>query len=198
MKLSIIIPYHNTYELTKKLLSVLVPQLTEEEEVIIINDFDDIDFNSSDMRTIFIESNGTASKPRNVGLDNAKGQYITFIDSDDMVSKDYINKILNKIESSDFDYCFFSWQFNGLRKDKVIIEDNPPSWNCSVWNCIYKRETIGNERFNTSMKIAEDYDFNIRVRKGKKENITDILYFYNDNRKDSLMWNALRKRSDEI
>ena len=40
------------------------------------------------------------------------------------------------------------------------------------------------------MKIAEDYDFNARVRKGKKENIIDILYFYNDNRKDSLCWNA--------
>ena len=194
IKLSIIIPYHNTYELTRKLLSVLVPQLTEEVEVIIINDCDDIDFNSSDMRTIFIESNGTASKPRNIGLDNAKGKYIAFIDSDDLISEDYIAKILNKIKASDFDYCFFSWQFNGLHNDKVIITDNPPSWNLSVWNCIYKRETIGNERFNTSMKTAEDYDFNIRVRKGKKENIKDILYFYNDNRKDSLMCNALNKK----
>ena len=187
MKLSIIIPYHNTYELTRKLLSVLVPQLTEETEVIIINDCDDIDFNSIDMRTIFIESNGTASKPRNIGLDNAKGKYITFIDSDDLISEDYIAKILNKINTSEFDYCFYSWKFNGLRKDEVIINDNPPSWNCSIWNCIYKRETIGNERFNTSMKIAEDYDFNIRVRKGKKENIVDILYYYNDNRAGSLM-----------
>lgn len=194
MKLSIIIPYHNTYELTKKLLSVLVPQLTEEVEVIIINDCDDIDFNSSDMRTIFIESNGTASKPRNIGIDNTKGQYITFIDSDDLISEDYIAKILSKIESSSFDYCFFSWKYNGIRKDEVIINDNPPTWNCSVWNCIYKRETIGNERFNEEMKVAEDYDFNLRVRKGKKENITDILYFYNDNRKDSLMWETLNKK----
>jgi len=194
MKLSIIIPYHNTYELTKKLLSVLVPQLTEEVEVIIINDFDDIDFNSSDMRTIFIESNGTASKPRNIGIDNTKGQYITFIDSDDLISEDYIAKILNKINTSEFDYCFFSWKYNGIRKDEVIINDNPPTWNCSVWNCIYKRETIGNERFNEEMKVAEDYDFNLRVRKGKKENIKDILYFYNDNRKDSLVWNALNNK----
>lgn len=194
MKLSIIIPYHNTYELTKKLLSVLVPQLTEETEVIIINDCDDIDFNSSDMRTIFIESNGTASKPRNIGIDNTKGQYITFIDSDDLISEDYIAKILNKINTSEFDYCFFSWKYNGIRKDEVIINDNPPIWNCSVWNCIYKRDAIGNERFNEEMKVAEDYDFNLRVRKGKKENITDILYFYNDNRKDSLMWETLNKK----
>lgn len=194
MRLSIIIPYHNTYELTRKLLSVLVPQLTEEVEVIIINDCDDIDFNSSDMRTIFTKSNGTASKPRNIGLDNAKGKYITFIDSDDLISEDYIAKILSKIESSSFDYCFFSWKYNGIRKDEVIINDNPPTWNCSVWNCIYKRETIGNERFNEEMKVAEDYDFNLRVRKGKKENITDILYFYNNNRKNSLMWETLNKK----
>ena len=192
MKLSIIIPYHNTYELTRKLLSVLVPQLTEEVEVLVINDCDDTKFDG--VKVLYCESNGTASKPRNIGLDNATGDFITFIDSDDLVSKDYISKIIDKINTSVFDYCLFSWQFNGLRKHKVIIDDNPPHWNCSVWNCIYKRETIGNERFNEDMKVAEDYDFNLRVRKGKKENITDILYFYNDNRKDSLVWNALNNK----
>lgn len=40
---------------------------------------------------------------------------------------------------------------------------------------------------------AEDYDFNIRVRKGKKENILDMIYFYRNGRQDSLSWKALRK-----
>ena len=36
------------------------------------------------------------------------------------------------------------------------------------------------------MRIAEDYDFNVRVRKGKKANIEQVLYFYNDSREGSL------------
>ena len=109
-----------------------------------------------------------------------------FIDSDDIISDDYVTKIIKKIDSEEFDYCLFSWQFLNS-KEKVIIEDNPPKWNCSIWNCIYKRDLIGTERFNETMRIAEDHDFNLRVRKGKKANIEDILYFYNEGRKGSLM-----------
>jgi glycosyltransferase involved in cell wall biosynthesis len=186
MKLSIIIPYYKTLELTKKLLNVLKPQLSDEVEVLIVNNSDSDNFDDYQTKTLYCESNGTASRPRNIGLDNAKGKYITFIDSDDLVSEDYIKKILHKINTSNFDYCFFSWKF--LKSDeKIIIKDTPPQWNCCVWNCIYKREAIGDIRFNETMKIAEDYDFNSKVRKGKKENIEDILYFYNEGRVGSIM-----------
>lgn len=192
MKLSIILPYHATLELTKKILDVLIPQLTSECELIIIDDdvstYELDKYKKDNIKVIHHEQNsGGASKPRNTGLDNATGEYITFIDSDDLVSNDYVEKILSKIKSDNFDYCFFSWQFNGLSRKKVIITDYPPKWNCSVWNCIYKRETIGDNRFNETMRIAEDYDFNVRVRKGKKANIEQVLYFYNDSRKGSIM-----------
>lgn len=183
MKLSIIIPFYKTHEETERLLKVLRPQLTDEVEIIIINNSDITTFKG--VKTLFCESNGTASKPRNVGLDNAKGEYITFIDSDDLVSEDYIEKILDKVEISDFDYCLFSWEY--LNKDeKIIIQDLPPRFNTSIWNCIYKKSLIGNNRFNEEMRRAEDADFNRRVRKGKKENIIDILYYYNDDREGSI------------
>ena len=190
MKLSIIIPYYKTYDLTVKLFDILIPQLTEETEVILADDgtFDTrLDkYNSDKVRIIHSEKNsGGCATPRNIGLENSKGKFIGFIDSDDLVTDDYISKIIDKINTSEFDYCLFSWQFSRLRKDKVIIEDNPPSWNWCVWNCIYKRELIGDKRFNPK-ELYEDVDFNTRVRKGKRENITDILYYYNDNRKDSL------------
>ena len=198
-KYSIIIPYHEPLDLTLKLLDVLIPQLTNECELCIVDD--DVntykldEYKSDRVKVIHHEVNsGGAGKPRNTGIDNTMGEYISFIDSDDMVSDEFVSKILEKINTSDFDYCFYSWEFNGVRKgEKVIIEDEPPGWNCGVVNCIYKRETIGKERFNEEMKSSEDYDFNVRVRKGKKENILNILYFYNDNRKDSLTWKALRK-----
>jgi glycosyltransferase involved in cell wall biosynthesis len=190
MILSIIIPYHATLELTKQLLGVLIPQLTEECELIIVDDdvttFELDKYACSNVKVIHHDKNsGCAGKPRNTGLDNkTKGTRFTLIDSDDLVSHNYIEMILNKIKTEEFNYCLFSWQFNGVRKDKVIIKDNPPSWNCCSWNCIYEDTE---ERFDETMKIGEDYDFNLRTRKGKKANIEDVLYFYNDCREGSLM-----------
>ena len=184
IKLSIIIPYYNRPKYIKSLLEVLEPQLTNETELIIVDDCSPIPLDYSCIR--LNENSGGASIPRNVGLDKAKGKYIAFIDSDDLVSNDYISTILEKTKE-EWDYCFISWKTSN---NTIIIKDNPPNWNCCVWNCIYKKEIIGNERFNPNLRIAEDYDFNIRVRKGKKENIEKVLYYYNDTSKSIMRPNA--------
>lgn len=177
IKLSIIIPYYDRPKYIKRLLEVLEPQLTNETELIIVDDCSPIPLDYPCIR--LNENSGGASIPRNVGLDRAKGKYIAFIDSDDSVSDDYIETILNKTKE-EWDYCFISWKTS---TNTIIIKDNPPNWNCCVWNCIYKKEIIGNERFNPNLRIAEDYDFNIRVRKGKKANIEKVLYYYNETSK---------------
>ena len=189
MKLSIITPYYNALEEIKKLAEVLVPQLTNEVEWIIIDD----GCNEKELDTIkakiihLKENSGGASVPRNIGLDNAKGEYIAFIDSDDCVLGNYIQKILDKTKEN-WDYCFMSWT---TRQMDVIITKEPPTWNCCIWNCIYKRELIGKERFDPKLKMAEDFDFNKRVRKGKRGNIKDILYLYNIDTPNSLSKQAI-------
>lgn len=177
IKLSIIIPYYDRPKYIKSLLEVLEPQLTNETELIIVDDCSPIPLDYSCIR--LNENSGGASIPRNIGLDKAKGKYIAFIDSDDLVSNDYISTILEKTKE-EWDYCFISWKTSN---NTIIIKDNPPNWNCCVWNCIYKKEIIGNERFNPNLRIAEDYDFNKRVRKGKKANIEKVLYYYNETSK---------------
>ena len=179
IKLSIITPYYKVLEYTKRLAEVLEPQLTDEVEWIIVDDgCDEKDLDKLKATVIHLENNsGGASKPRNVGLEVANGEYIVFIDADDLVFNDYVKTILDKIYSEEFDYCYISWKSKAFN---VVIQDEPPAWNLCVWNCIYKRELIGNERFSLEIIIGEDYDFNVRVRKGKKSNIEKILYYYND------------------
>ena len=188
MKLSIITPYYKTLEQTKKLAEGLIPQLTKDTEWIVIVDgceykelcrhFVDLSkiYDNWNITVSILETNsGGASVPRNEGLDIAKGEYIAFIDSDDYVSDNYIDKILTNLKGQD--YMFISWTH---RLGDIIIRQEPPTWNCCVWNCIYKRELIGNERFDPKLRIAEDYDFNKRVRRGTHNAIQDILYYYQD------------------
>ena len=192
MQLSIITPYYKCLDYFTVLASILIPQLTKEVEWIIVDDGcneKELDkYKRDNIKVIHLEKNsGGASKPRNVALDIAKGKYIAFIDADDKVSRDYVFRILDKIKE-DYDYFYISFLFRGLR---VIIEDEPPRWNCCVWNTIYKRELIGNERFNEELVLAEDYDFNKRVRKGIRGNIKKVLYYYTNNP------NSLTKRNKQ-
>lgn len=186
IKLSIIIPTYNRNDKVDNLLEELNKQVNEEVEVLVIDDHSDIPYKSEYKWVKVIrlnENSGGASVPRNIGLDNAKGEYIAFIDADDMIKSNYIEKILEKTKEN-WDYCFISWECS---TNKIIIKDMPPKWNCCVWNCIYKRELIGDIRFNPKLRIAEDYEFNQKVRKGIKANIVDILYYYEQYSPDSLV-----------
>lgn len=179
MQLSIITPYYKAWEYTEKLAKVLEPQLNEEVEWIIVDDgCNEIRLDDLKAKVIHLENNsGGASKPRNVGLDNAKGNYIAFIDADDNVSNDYIDRILKKTYRG-YDYFYIGF----LIEDKpVLIINKPPKWNTCVWNTVYKRSLIGKQRFREDLVLAEDYDFNKRIRKGTHSYIYKVLYYYSNN-----------------
>lgn len=188
MKISIITPYYKTLKEIKELSNILSPQLNEQVEWIIIDDGcyeDELDLLPA--KVIHLKENsGGASYPRNVGLNNAIGEYITFVDGDDKVSNDYISTLLEKIKTDNFDYCYFNWKCLNFPYWEIIIKDKPPIWNCSVWNCLYKKQLIGDIRFDTNLIIAEDADFNNKTLRGIKSNIDKVLYYYNNGREDSI------------
>lgn len=200
MKLSIIIPSYNCGKYIPRLLTSLEKQLTSEVEVLVVNDgsTDDTLAVLGQFKGIKVidKPNGGVSSARNAGLEIAQGEYIAFIDSDDMVSENYIAEILNKINDGD-DYFYISWRFIGNQNHTIIIEEEPPLWNCCVWNTIFKREAIGETRFDETMKHAEDYDFNARVKKEgmRRGNITKVLYIYWSGREEGL---CMQKARGEI
>lgn len=181
MKLSIIIPYHNTADLLIELLDKLDKQMQPNIEVIVIDDCSKIPIwvDYDWLKVIRLEENsGGASKPRNVGLDNAKGEYIAFIDSDDMVSEDYIKEILRKIRL-DKDIIYLNWK---SQKHNIMLSElkrKPSSWNCSVWCRVYKRSLIGNTRFREDLVIAEDLAFNQEIKPTSSTFIKKQIYYYN-------------------
>lgn len=186
MKISIIIPYYNTANLLINLLDKLDKQIQPNIEAIVVDDCSEIPIvvDYDWVKIIRLEENsGGASRPRNIGLDNAKGEYIAFIDSDDTITEDYIATILFAIEHFMPDIIYLSWK---SKVHNVVMKTRPPKWNCSVWCRVYKKSLIGKTRFKENLRIAEDYEFNTHIHPMSAAVIKKQIYIYNNGRKGSL------------
>lgn len=182
MKLSIIIPYYNTEEYTNELLKVLDNQITDEVEVILIDDGSDHEFIPKyEWLTVIRTNNQGQSKARNLGINSSVGDYIQFIDSDDMVSENFIEKILQATEEGK-DLIEFSWK--SLNSNKFNFRISNRSMFPGVVLRTFKRSYIGDIRFNEKKDAAEDEDFSRRLgyltEPVDVSVIKDYLYFYRD------------------
>lgn len=185
-KLSIIIPYYNGGKYTEELLDCLDPQVTDDVEVILVDDGSSEPFKTGyRWCKVIRQENKRCAGARNTGLDNAKGEYIQFIDADDMVPGYFIERLLREINDNPFDVCDYSWrsldsggaQHNHIIQDKTGRLNNP-----SVCTRCFSRAYIGDARFNTKKDSTEDEDFSRKLGyfsdTHKHTAISDYMYFY--------------------
>lgn len=186
-KLSIIIPYYNGEPYTTELLDVIAGQVNSNVEVIVVDDGSPKPFKTHyEWIQVIRKKNGGCCTARNVGLDNAKGDYIAFIDADDLIPDYFIKRLFEAFKSSP-DVIDFSWRSltgQGIQHDYKLIDDN--SWlpNPSVCTRAFKRSFIGDIRFNELKDSTEDEDFSRKVGylvkdgKFKHASIPEYMYFY--------------------
>lgn len=195
VKLSIIIPYYETYDLTLNLLQELLIQKTESVEIILIDDYcknEFYDINNC-IKIIEHEKNMGVAKSRNEGIELAKGKYIAFIDCDDMITMDYVETLLKAINTYDTDIINFNWL------DITTNDVYRKADNYAPWKAIYKKETM--QRFREDKQYGEeDVDFQLEInRKIRNKSYTisyldRVLYIYNSNREGSLFWKKTHKK----
>ena len=107
---SIVVPVYNSEKYLERCLSSLFSQTYNNYEVVIINDGStDNSLNiinkykeNNNIKIINTKNNGIGIA-RNIGLENAQGKYITFVDSDDYISKKYVEELLNCAEKNKAD-----------------------------------------------------------------------------------------------
>lgn len=115
-KVSVIIPVYNAEKYLRKCLDSVLAQSFADFEVLLINDGSTDgsgkicdDYAQKDARVkVFHKENGGVSSARNLGLDNATGDWIVFVDSDDYVEKNYFEVINNNL-SQEIDVLVFSY-----------------------------------------------------------------------------------------
>lgn len=183
VKLSLTIAYYNTYELTKQLLEELIPQLTNEVEIFLVDDGCNekrLDVYKNKINIIHLKENTGGAHADNVGFKKSKGAYIGLIDSDDMVTHDYIETLLKAIEEHDEDVIVFDWQ--DMTTGVVLHRPH----NFAPWKAIYKREIM--PLFHDGHIYSYDVPFQeeLALKNPTYCYLDKILYLYNSARPDNL------------
>lgn len=197
MKLSIIIPYYNSKEYTDELLDCLNKQINPlgedvtcnpDVEVIVVDDGSKVPYKTSyKWCKVIRKKNGGCATARNRGLKIATGEYIQFIDSDDMIPDYFIEKLIDKIESGDYEVIDFSWRSlssEGNQHNYMLSSDKDFLPNPSVCTRCFKRSYIGSNHFNELKDSTEDEDFSRKLGyldrsiPLKHGSISDYMYFY--------------------
>ena len=194
IKLSIIIPYYETFDLTMRLLKGLSVQVNEKVEIILIDDYCKNEFHnmkdtlkSWNVKLIEHKENQGTAKTRNEGIKNAKGKYIAFCDCDDQITMDYVETLLNAIDTYGTDIINFNW-YDMTQHIEVRKPDN-----YAMWKAIYRKETM--PHFMEELGYGhEDVPFQGEIEEGIRSGkytityLDKLLYLYNSNRVGSLLW----------
>ena len=213
MKVSVIIPVYNSEKYLDRCLKSLIKQSYSDIEVIIVdngskdNSIEIIkEYSKNDNRIKFyICDTSGASAARNLGLDKSSGEYGLFVDSDDYVSIDYIEKMIGLVKSKktmalcnnqeiwnnkiDERKLFENIDNKMLIKEDVIkeIASGRAGLICSkLINLSIVKEN--NIQFDTNIKLSEDLLFFLDVAKYTEEfiHINESLYFYDRRNENSI------------
>lgn len=114
-KVSIIIPVYNTGKYLRECLDSVINQTLKELEIICINDGSTDnsasileEYRKKDNRFIIInKENGGQSSARNIGIKRAKGDYLYFLDSDDLINYKALQILYDKAYKNDLDVIYF-------------------------------------------------------------------------------------------
>lgn len=204
MRTSIVIPVYNAEKYIEKCIDSIIPQITDEDEIILINSSSTdrseeickkyVEKNSN-IKLYRIE-NGGPSVARNAGIKNASGKYIIFIDGDDYIENNYIDTMLKDITDKQLVICSYRMvQYESgeetikrysnateVLKPEDMIKVYEKELFSLVWNKVFERDIIVNNNiwFDTKFYKGEDLLFNLEYMKHIEsvKVIPDILYNY--------------------
>lgn len=202
--ISVIVPIYNVEKYLARCVDSIVNQTYKNLEIILVNDgspdlcpqmCDDYAEKDSRIKVVH-KKNGGLSDARNAGMAVAKGEYISFIDSDDYVSDDFFECLLDVMnkENSDIAECSVVKLYEDNRFDEfsddlsvktydtqdamsALIAENP--FHQHVWNKLYKTELVRDIPYAVG-KLNEDefWTYQVFGRANKVSKLNKTMYYY--------------------
>ena len=198
-KISIVIPIYNVEKYLRVCLDSVINQTYKNLEIICVDDCGNDnsikivnEYIKKDNRIKLIQhsSNRGLGPARNTGLDNATGEYIFFLDSDDYLMEDAIEILYNKIKETNSDFVVTraeafadddseetikrtesmnNWldkkELDNYQVNSENYIETLENFNCVSWGKLFKKEflTQNNLRFIDGNYVHEDNGFWIKV-----------------------------------
>ena len=219
-EISIIVPVYKVEKYLHECIESIINQTFKDIEIILVNDGSPDncgkicdEYAKKDNRIIVIhQKNGGLSNARNTGIRHAMGQYIAFVDSDDIIDIKYCEVLYNLIKDSNYDFSVcdvhkfkdenFSKPINDVNNIKIInniefltLQINKKT-EFGVWNKLYKKSVFEKILFADG-KLNEDVIFSADLAATLSNKIictNQKLYFYRQ-REGSIVANQLLQGS---
>ena len=166
--ISVIVPVYNVEPYLEKCLDSIIGQTYKDLDILVIDDgstdhSDEIcdKYAEKDKRIkVFHTENRGLSAARNLGLENAKGEYIGLVDSDDWIEQDMFEALLSKIEETAADVAecgsFVDYPEKSIKRTAIqqVVQSEESieallhgRISTQVWNKLYNRSCFENVRF---------------------------------------------------
>ena len=221
IKVSIITPVYNTENFLDRYFESMINQTLNDIEIIVIDDGSTDnslailkEYASKDSRIkVLAQENSKQGAARNKGLDIAQGEFVTFVDSDDWVSKNYLEELYNACIEMDVNMAAASMVRDKKRKSRTHVAlvsgevlrgasniikgiDN----HFETAGKLYKRKLIQDLRFQEGV-LYEDGGFTIRAINlcGSCVTVASVLYHYVSNPKSTIKQKlSIKNENDKI
>ena len=202
--ISVIVPAYNVEKYIKTCLDSLINQTYSNFEIVVINDgsTDQTEeilriYQSNPKFRIYSQKNGGLSAARNHGLKLANGELVCFIDSDDSVKSDYLEKLVapfiedvdvditvcgyqEKFEKSSIDHVLKSQKITGHQATEDLLVKQQ-DFIVLAWNKLYRKSLFTN--YNIEYPVGQIHEDNLTTYKLFSHSqtvfyISDTLYIY--------------------
>lgn len=190
-RISIVIPVYNVEGYLRSCVDSVLSQSYRNFELILVNDGSKDaspaicdEYGQADSRVVVIhKENEGPSKTRNRGIDEAKGDYLMFVDSDDILAEGALEKMVNAMEQTNADLCICGYerfrdgwslpssltteplQVFKDRKELAAVYNQPKTnmFGVSIWAKLYRLDIINSNsiRFDSEISYEEDCIFNL-------------------------------------
>lgn len=213
---TVIVPVYNTEKELKRCIFSIRRQTYTNLEILLIDDGStdgspslcDREAQEDERIRVIHKENGGVSSARNRGLDEATGDFIVFVDSDDWIEENMISGMLEKAKECQAPLVVCDYVRSCEKREKIehktelllsskqilekyLLEDESVRIPHSVWGKLFLKELIGNKRFPL-MKRTEELLFSTEIFCEAKQCVylPEAFYHYCDERENSLMHQA--------